>query len=496
VDIYELEQAPHVAGETLLAAADKQLVTYAHVGETIELTVKLPLVPTPQSRRDWQRVRFHMTLGSHVPEDAVLSPPTVRVTPTGIRINVPWSIPVPDRLALTGKNHTGHSRAIGTDWGVNSLLTAVVGTIDDNRADYPVVRTDGRAYKYKGNGIVLKSHRLRKETECLIARIQQHEKLLDSFPVPYYDMSLADRRDLLSRERDRVSRKRSALNKELAWGAATWLVDLAVLRKATVIYVEELSSLEGRGLGTRQNTRVSNQVRGKVLEALRHQAAKHGISVVTVPARGTSSTCSRCLASHKHVASPDRHTTGHAWAWCEYCGHSSDRDHGAAERIVSRGLAAQHTTFGDNIRKIVDVRVRVTRESLVRKVSHFQKLKTKGRKESQHARAKAGPTLSQVSPRGKKQGGKRLALSVPVTERVRTLDVQCLTGASCSEVSTDTEQAGSVHVGVSPGLSRRFRRLRRVQGRGFHPLSYPSYVPRAKKLVTPRRVVSTPFNLT
>lgn len=503
-DIYELEDVPHVASEVILAAADKQFVTYAHIDNTVELVVKLPLIPAPRSKKEWGRVRFGMTLGPHVPSYAVLSPPTIRVTSKGIRVNVPWSTPTPARLAQTGKNHTGHARAIGADWGVNSLLTACVGTIDDNRAEHPVVRTDGRPYTFDAAGIVGKAHRLRVQSEYLTGKINKYTLLMDRTPVPYYDWVLVQKRDVLILERERVSRRRSMLNKELAWAAATWLVDLALYRDATVIYLEELTSLEAHGLGKRQNVRVSNQVRGVVLAAARHQAKKHGISVVTVPARGTSSRCSRCLAEHSHVLSPDTWSKGHSWARCKYCGHFAGRDHSAAERIVSRGLAAQHSTFADTINKIADVPVRVSRESLRKKPSRFQKLKDKDRYGgevrggSRHDnRAKNGPTSSQVSLRGLSvQGGLRVSLPVPVAEETNVSNVKCLTGTDCSVVSTETAQVGKVYVSVSPGSGQRSSRLRRVQGRGFHPLSYPTSVPRFRTLVTPRRVISTQLNLT
>ena len=84
--------------------------------------------------------------------------------------------------------------------------------------------------------------------------------------------------------------------------------------------------------------------------AIRHLAAKAGIAVVTVPARGTSKYCPRCgtgTSALKHVAAPDRPArAGWKWARCS-CGLSADRDWAAAERIVARGLLGQAHTRTD-----------------------------------------------------------------------------------------------------------------------------------------------------
>jgi hypothetical protein len=80
-------------------------------------------------------------------------------------------------------------------------------------------------------------------------------------------------------------------------------------------------------------------------------AAKAGIAVVTVPARGTSKHCPRCGEGRSvlhHAPAPDRPTErGWKWAICPRCGLSCDRDWAAAERIAARGLLAQAHTRTD-----------------------------------------------------------------------------------------------------------------------------------------------------
>ncbi|WP_222870977.1 hypothetical protein, partial [Micromonospora sp. MP36] len=56
-----------------------------------------------------------------------------------------------------------------------------------------------------------------------------------------------------------VSDRRSNLNNALAWAAARWVVDQAIASRATVVYVEDLRSLEAKGMGATLNTRLSQQ---------------------------------------------------------------------------------------------------------------------------------------------------------------------------------------------------------------------------------------------
>src|ERR1039458_2017241 len=117
------------------------------------------------------------------------------------------------------------------------------------------------------------------------------------------------------------ARRRRHLDHELAWAGARWLVDQALANQASVIYAEDLRTMENRGLGKKAHTRCSNAVRSELLKALRHLAKKVGIAVVTVPARGTSALCPRCLKALHHCPSPDRQgENGHKWSWCRHCG--------------------------------------------------------------------------------------------------------------------------------------------------------------------------------
>ncbi|MFI1027802.1 zinc ribbon domain-containing protein [Streptomyces sp. NPDC020951] len=150
----------------------------------------------------------------------------------------------------------------------------------------------------------------------------------------------------------------------LAWAAARWAVDQAIAAGATVMYLEDLRSMEAKSMGRTMNTRLSQTVRGQIAEHVRHLAAEVGIAVVTVPPRNTSRHCPRCLTPLRHRKAPDRPTTaGWKWALCPNgdCGWQGDRDHGAWQRIAARGLTHQAKTVTDRttgrtvVRTVVDI---------------------------------------------------------------------------------------------------------------------------------------------
>jgi IS605 OrfB family transposase len=164
---------------------------------------------------------------------------------------------------------------------------------------------------------------------------------------------------VLAQEHRRVSDRRSNLNDALAWSAARWAVDQAITAQASVIYVEDLRSMEARGMGRTLNTRLSQAVRGKITDRIRHLSAEHGIAVVMVPPRGTSKNCPRCLSPLRHCKAPDRpQQPGWKWAVCPDpgCGWQGDRDQGAWQRIAARGLAHQHKTTADRTAAAMAIR--------------------------------------------------------------------------------------------------------------------------------------------
>jgi hypothetical protein len=204
----------------------------------------------------------------------------------------------------------------------------------------------GAGAQYRAAGVLARQHRLRRHGERLHAKAGRYARLIAGDARHPLNAKSA----VLAEEIGRVSQRRSHLNDALAWSAARWATDQAIAAGATVIYLEDLRSMEARGTGRTLNTLLSQTVRGRIADRIRHLAAENGIAVVTVPARGTSKFCPRCLAALRHAKAPDKPAqAGWKWAICPSpeCGWQGDRDQGAWQRIAARGLAHQHKTTAD-----------------------------------------------------------------------------------------------------------------------------------------------------
>ncbi|MFI9365128.1 zinc ribbon domain-containing protein [Kitasatospora sp. NPDC053057] len=345
-DVFELEPAPRVARMLLLAACDGQQASIersATEPTKALLRLQLPTCPDPRKYADWSWVACPITLPPTVPANAVLHLPTLRVVGGKVRADLAYTHPVPKA------QRSGHIVALGVDWGLNTLLSAGVARLhDDGR-----ITALGAGAQFRASGVLAKQYRLRKQSERLRAKTDQYTRLAD--PV------LETKQAVLAQEIRRVSERRSNLNDALAWSAARWAVDQAVAAGATVIYLEDLRSMEAGGMGRTQNTRMSQTVRGQIADRTRHLAAETGIAVVTVPPRNTSKHCPHCLTPLRHRKAPDRPTvSGWKWAICPSCQWQGDRDEGAWRRIAARGLTHQTKTIVDKtsgtmvIRKVVD----------------------------------------------------------------------------------------------------------------------------------------------
>ncbi|GAA2274448.1 hypothetical protein GCM10010415_47230 [Streptomyces atrovirens] len=351
IDVFELEAAPQVARMLPLSACDGQqasLVRTDDPGRAL-LRVQLPTRPDPRSYADWVWVACPITLPPTVPSGAVLHLPTLRVCRGRVHADLAHTHAVP------AARRTGHTVALGVDWGLNTLLSAgAVQLHDDGR-----LTAAGAGGMFRAAGVLAKQHRLRRTGEYLHAKTAHYQQLINDTDGHH----LTGKHTVLAEEARRVSARRSNLNAALAWSAARWTVDQAIAAGASVIYVEDLRSMEARGMGRTLNTRLSQQVRGQIVDRVRHLAAETGITVVTVPARGTSRHCPRCLVPLRHRKAPDRPTApGWKWALCPHpdCGWQGDRDTGAWQRIAARGLAHQARTVTDRtsgtmvIRSVVD----------------------------------------------------------------------------------------------------------------------------------------------
>ncbi|MBB5784256.1 zinc ribbon domain-containing protein [Nonomuraea jabiensis] len=336
MDVFELEDVPRAARMLLLSACDRQQARIERSESTPQravLRLQLPTRPDPCSYADWTWVTCPITLPPTVPASAVLHLPTLRLVGGRLQADMAYTHAVP------ATRPTGHTIALGVDWGLNTLLSA--GSIrlhHDGR-----ITALGAGAQFRAAGVLAKQHRLRRLSEHLQAKADHYQRLIAGDA----QHELTGKHAVLRGEVRHLSERRSNLNDALAWAAARWAVDQAIAACASVIYLEDLRSLEARGMGRTLNTRLSQQVRGRIAGHIQHLAAEIGIAVVTVPARNTSKHCPHCLTVLRHRKAPDKPTiTGWKWAVCPNppCGWQGDRDQGAWRRIAARGLAHQAKT--------------------------------------------------------------------------------------------------------------------------------------------------------
>ncbi|MEU0649109.1 hypothetical protein [Streptomyces umbrinus] len=119
-DVFELEGTLRIARMLLLSACDNQqagLERSDDPGRAL-LRLQLPTRPDPQSNADWTWVACPVTLPPTVPASAVLHLPTLRLDQNHVRADLAFTHAVPKT------QRTGHTVALGVDWGLNSLLSA------------------------------------------------------------------------------------------------------------------------------------------------------------------------------------------------------------------------------------------------------------------------------------------------------------------------------------------------------------------------------------
>ncbi|MEV0408507.1 transposase [Actinoallomurus sp. NPDC050550] len=337
VDLFDLEEAPRATRMLVLAAVDRQQATLERADDDPTralLRLQLPTRPDPRSYADWTWVACPFTPPPTVPPDAVLHLPTLRPQGRKVHADLAFSHPVPKA------ERKGHTTALGVDWGLNTLLSAGACRL---RPDGTIIAV-GAGAMFRAAGVMARQHRLRRHGEHLHAKTGTYTRLIGDRE----DHHLVVKHAVLTAERRHVADRRSGLNDALAWSAARWAVDQAIAARASVIYVEDLRSMEAKGMGRTLNTRLSQEVRGQIVGNMRHLAAETGIAVVTVPARNTSKHCPQCLAPLRHCKAPDRPTApGWKWAICPNSDCGWQGDHGAWRRIAARGLTHQTKTIVD-----------------------------------------------------------------------------------------------------------------------------------------------------
>ncbi|MEU2003286.1 zinc ribbon domain-containing protein, partial [Rhodococcus sp. NPDC019627] len=319
--ITDVQGPPRTPVMARLSAADKQLSQITVADGVMVLTVKLPTNPVPTGRAHWRRVRLIAAIPPHLQTRAITDwhLPTLVLDHRGLllRCAATESVPAPDL--------TSGSTAVGVDWSPSTLGAAAIVTEGPDG-----LVSDYRGFTYDDRGLGIRLARLQAEGQHLHRKAARLTRLAATAP-PEVRVNLENKIAVLDAHRVAVGVKRGKINRELAVHFARHIVEYAAAAGATVIGVEDLSTLETRGHGRVNNNRAAQSARRKAVDALAHTAAGVGVAVVSVPARGTSALCPGCNDKFSRPG-------GYHRAWCARCKVGGNRDHVAGVNLAKRAL--------------------------------------------------------------------------------------------------------------------------------------------------------------
>ncbi|MFD9663805.1 zinc ribbon domain-containing protein [Rhodococcus sp. NPDC059968] len=324
VRITDLQGPPQTSAMAQLSAADRQLAQITATERELVLTVKLPTSPAPAGREQWRNVRLTANIPAHLRGRAITGwhLPTLILDRRGLLLRCAATEAVP------AADMTSGTTAVGVDWSPSTLGAAAI------TADNPEgLSSDYRGWTYDDRGLGIKLARLQAEGQLLHRKAARLTQLAATAP-PEVRAQLEEKIAVLDTHRTAVGIKRGKINRELAFHFARQVTDYAAAQ-AQIIAVEDLTTLETRGHGRVNNNRAAQSARRQAVTALAHTAAEVGITVVSVPARGSSAQCPGC---DEPLARPG----GYHNAWCPGCRVGGNRDHVAGVNLAKRALLGKN----------------------------------------------------------------------------------------------------------------------------------------------------------
>ncbi|MFC0449627.1 zinc ribbon domain-containing protein [Rhodococcus jostii] len=323
--ITDVQGPPRMAAMAQLSAADRQLAQITVAERELVLTVKLPTCPTPAGRAQWRSVRLTATIPEHLYGRAITDwhLPTLVLDHRGLlwRCAATELVPAADLDSATV--------AVGVDWSPTTLGAAAIVAEGSGG-----LSSNFRGWTYDDRGLGIKLARLQAEGQLLHAKAARLTRLSATAP-PEVRAELEEKIAVLDAHRTAVGIKRGKINRELAFDFARQVTEYAAAAGAQVIAVEDLTTLETRGHGRVNNNRAAQSARRQAATALAHTAAGLGITVVSVPARGSSAQCPGC-------DEPLSRPGGYHDAWCPRCRVGGNRDHVAGVNLAKRALLGKN----------------------------------------------------------------------------------------------------------------------------------------------------------
>ncbi|CAG7625572.1 hypothetical protein E143388_06759 [Rhodococcus opacus] len=325
--ITDLQEPPQTSAMARLSAADRQLAQLAVIGDELVLTVKLPTCPTPTGRAQWRRVRLTAAIPEHLHGRAITDwhLPTLVLDRRGLL----WRCAATELVPADDLDSA--AVAVGVDWSPSTLGAAAI-----TAANPDGLVSDYRGWTYDDRGLGIKLARLQTEGQLLHRKPPGWPNWPRPHP-PEVRAQLDAKIAVLDGHRTAVGVKRGKINRELAFHFARQVTGYAADAQAQLIAVEDLTTLETRGHGRVNNNRAAQSARRQAVAALAHTAAGIGITVVSVPARGSSAQCPGC---DEPLARPG----GYHAAWCSPCRVGGNRNHLAGVNLAKRALLGKNKT--------------------------------------------------------------------------------------------------------------------------------------------------------
>lgn len=123
--------------------------------------------PRRDGPADWTWIACPISLPSTIPAGAVLHLPTLRIHRDRVRADLAYTHAVPRT------SRTGHTIALGVDWGLNTLLSAGAARLHDDGQ----ITALGSGGQFRAAGVLAKQHRLRRLSEDLHAKTDHYQRL-------------------------------------------------------------------------------------------------------------------------------------------------------------------------------------------------------------------------------------------------------------------------------------------------------------------------------
>lgn len=322
----DLQNPPSISLRARLAATDTHFSHLDWADETVVLRVKLPTTPRPVGRTEWAWATVECRIPEHLRARTVVKwhLPDLTLDRKGVLLRFAYTEQVPEQPDIETA-----SAVVGVDWSPGALgHTAIVAT-----GSAGGLTSDYRGLRFDDRGLLIRLERLQRQGQLIQEKADRIAKLIPNAARDRAEQ-LRSKLDRLLAEANACGRKRTRINRELSWLFACFVTERAVAAGAQAVAVEDLRTLEARGLGRETNNRVAQSIRRKAVEAVTHTAARAGLHTVEVPAPGTSKNCPGC---DDEVLRP----RGYHSAYCQSCRVGGNRDTIGAVNIGKRALVSR-----------------------------------------------------------------------------------------------------------------------------------------------------------